>query len=118
MPFISGDKKEVRDAIFMHYAPRWTGGSFPLMHARFVFNKEYKLYGDGRFFRIASDINEVVPYRYLLDDQSLEQDARDNYRKLESIIKNMNDPPLSQPFRSPKLRRQDLPEPPRCRVKL
>lgn len=45
VPVITGEKRAARSHIFMHYAPVWPTAD----PARYVFDSNYKLYGDGRF---------------------------------------------------------------------
>jgi arylsulfatase A-like enzyme len=48
---ISGHKGKPRDHIFCHYDPRWASRR----PARWVMDKRWKLYQDGRFFDLARD---------------------------------------------------------------
>ena len=54
---LTGKKADPRDWIFCHYDPRW--GNFK--PARWVMNKRWKLYEDGRFFDVLSDPREQSP---------------------------------------------------------
>lgn len=54
---LTGGKATPREWVFCDYNPRW--GRFK--PARWVMNKRWKLYEDGRFFDIASDPREQVP---------------------------------------------------------
>lgn len=58
-----GKPDKVRDWVFCHYDPKW--GKFNA--SRFVHNKEWKLYGDGRFYNIMEDHQELNP----LDEDDL-----------------------------------------------
>jgi len=54
---IEGKRGNPREWIFCHYDPRW-GGRTP---ARWVMDKRWKLYGDGRFFDLQRDVEEKSP---------------------------------------------------------
>ncbi|QGY48135.1 sulfatase-like hydrolase/transferase [Maribellus comscasis] len=59
-PLILGDKQENRKTIFIHYDPLKGGGS-ERWYGRFIRNKEYKLYNDGRFYSLKKDELEKNP---------------------------------------------------------
>lgn len=59
-PLFSGQKQESRETVFVHYDPLKSGGS-ERWYGRFVRNKEYKLYSDGRFYNVSKDANEQNP---------------------------------------------------------
>ncbi|MBA6413504.1 sulfatase-like hydrolase/transferase [Parahaliea sp. F7430] len=48
---------EWRDSLFMHYDPRWSDNE----PARYVFDAQWKLYEDGRFFNLQQDPLEQTP---------------------------------------------------------
>jgi arylsulfatase A len=50
----SGKKQKPRKTVFVHYDPLKGGGS-ERHYGRFVRNKEYKLYNDGRFYNVGKD---------------------------------------------------------------
>jgi arylsulfatase A len=54
---LTGKKRHPREWIFCHYEPKW--GKFK--PARWVMNKRWKLYEDGRFYDIAADPRELSP---------------------------------------------------------
>ena len=54
---LTGKKADPRDWIFCHYDPRW--GKFK--PARWVMDKRWKLYEDGRFFDVVADPREQSP---------------------------------------------------------
>lgn len=56
-PQLRGKESEVRDWVFCHYDPNW--GKF--VASRFVHNKEWKLYEDGRVFKLREDLQEKNP---------------------------------------------------------
>jgi len=53
-PLINGEKQQARKTIFVHYDPL-KGGGAERWYGRFVRNKVYKLYNDGRFYNVAKD---------------------------------------------------------------
>lgn len=57
LPRVRGEKGRPREHIFCHYEPKW--GHFK--PARWVMDHRWKLYGDGRFFDLASDPLESRP---------------------------------------------------------
>ncbi|MEZ6092364.1 MAG: arylsulfatase A, partial [Pirellulaceae bacterium] len=54
LPQIQGKPGDPRPWVFCHYQPYW--GRFE--GAQFVRDQDFKLYRDGRFYRIASDLTE------------------------------------------------------------
>ncbi|MCK5371049.1 MAG: sulfatase-like hydrolase/transferase, partial [Cyclobacteriaceae bacterium] len=56
----NGQKQEPRETLFVHYDPLKSGGS-ERWYGRFVRNKEYKLYSDGRFYNVSQDSREQKP---------------------------------------------------------
>ena len=58
-----GKDDKVRDWIFCHYDPNW--GKFT--SSRFVHNKDWKLYDDGKIYNIKEDLHEINP----LDEDDL-----------------------------------------------
>ncbi|MCK5101356.1 MAG: sulfatase-like hydrolase/transferase [Cyclobacteriaceae bacterium] len=56
-PQLLGKDDKVRDWVFCHYDPNW--GKFKA--SRFVHNKEWKLYEDGRIYNIMEDLQEINP---------------------------------------------------------
>lgn len=59
-PLFSGEKQEKRETVFVHYDPLKKGGN-ERWYGRFVRNKEYKLYNDGRFYNVSKDSREQNP---------------------------------------------------------
>lgn len=57
---LNGQKQEDRETIFVHYDPLKSGGS-ERRYGRFVRNKKYKLYNDGRFYNVSNDSREQFP---------------------------------------------------------
>ncbi|MCY4601094.1 MAG: sulfatase-like hydrolase/transferase [Acidobacteria bacterium] len=62
LPQLRGQVPDPRDWLFMHYDKAAGGGPAPVRFAR---TKQYKLYGDGRFFDVPSDREEQVPLETL-----------------------------------------------------
>ncbi len=57
LSLITGSDGEPKEYIYMYYEPDW--GSFPT--GEFVRDRQYKLYGDGRFFDVLNDPLEKEP---------------------------------------------------------
>ncbi len=57
LPMLKGGSALDRDALFIHYEPRWYAGP----PARYAFDEHFKRYDDGRLFDLASDPNEQAP---------------------------------------------------------
>lgn len=57
---LTGKKQNARKTIFIHYDPLKGGGS-ERWYGRFVRNKDYKLYNDGRFYKVDVDPREQNP---------------------------------------------------------
>lgn len=53
LPRLRGEKGNPRDWVFCHYQPYW--GKTP---GQFIRTKEFKLYRDGRFYQVPSDLLE------------------------------------------------------------
>lgn len=93
LPVLTGRKATVRDSIFIHYAPRWM-----LDPARFVFDANWKLYGDGRFVAIdfrqrrrnatgcrATEGRGCRALRQLLQDPGGNEGRSARYRKISDV---------------------------------
>ena len=100
---MTGKARSARDAIFMHYDPRWLARP-----ARFAFDASYKLYGDGRFVALdpATGVETDIP--------AARMQPADRTRKaaLEKILHSVPEVPFSKerfpmcagrPSRDPKL---------------
>jgi arylsulfatase A len=59
-PLFSGREQNQRETVFVHYDPLKSGGS-ERWYGRFVRNKDYKLYNDGRYYKISNDPGEKNP---------------------------------------------------------
>lgn len=55
LPVLKGESAKRRDWVYMSYNPKPGVGKDHFHPAEFVLNKEYKLYGDGRFYNIERD---------------------------------------------------------------
>jgi len=81
IPQLFGEKGNPRDWIFCHYDPRW--GNRP--KRRYVQNKEWKLYGDGRIFNLKADILEENP----LNRKQINADVQKIIKKFEDVLAQM-----------------------------
>lgn len=100
---ITGKTQSARDAIFMHYDPRWIAKP-----TRFAFDIDYKLYDDGRFVALDTATGtetEVAPAR-------MTGQARQHKAALEKVMNAVPKVPFSEerfpmcegrPSRDPKL---------------
>ena len=57
---LRGNTHTPRETVFLHYDPL-KGGGAERWYGRFVRNKEYKLYNDGRFYNVVNDNLELHP---------------------------------------------------------
>jgi arylsulfatase A len=58
----SGQRQESRETVFVHYDPlKFKSGHSERWYGRFVRNKIYKLYNDGRFYNVNQDSREQNP---------------------------------------------------------
>lgn len=89
VPVLTGKKDKVRDQIFMHYAPGWVHEP-----ARFVFDAQWKLYGDGRFVALdpvhdkETEVTKMTP------------EATRRLKQFRAILDKAGDGPLN-PVRFP-----------------
>ena len=81
LPQIKGEEGNPRRWIFCHYDPKW--GNRP--KRRYVQNKKWKLYEDGRFFNLEVDILEKNP----LDRNKLSRDVQKIIKEFEEVLANM-----------------------------
>ena len=92
----TGKAARARDTIFQHYAPQWL-----FEPARFVFDANWKLYGDGRFVSIdaiSGEETEVPPARRT-------GEAAKRFKVLSAELAAIKDGPLN-PERFPWCRTQ------------
>ncbi|MCX6326830.1 MAG: sulfatase-like hydrolase/transferase [Bacteroidia bacterium] len=57
---LCGNTHTPRETVFVHYDPL-KGGGPERWYGRFMRNKEYKLYNDGRFYNVIKDVLELYP---------------------------------------------------------
>lgn len=109
IPYAKGEIDHTRDWIFMHYDPQWGSDYFksPMPSARFIFNDEWKLYGDNRFYQTAKDPLEAHP----LSTEMLLGESLKSYRILKAQFDAMGDGPLKAPYINPPIQRPPVPEP-------
>lgn len=81
-PQILGERGNPRDWIFCHYNPKW--GRWKLK--RYVQNKRWKLYQDGRFFDLQNDPLEKNP----LKADHLSGEAQKIKRKFQQVLNKMS----------------------------
>ncbi len=78
---VLGNPGRGRDWIFCHYDPRW--GEWT--RKRFVRDKRWKLYGDGTFFDLETDLLELQP----LPIEAMNQEAEDARLRLQGVLDAM-----------------------------
>ena len=83
LPQLRGRRGNPKEALFMYYHPRPRRPRF--RKARFAFDKEWKLYSDGRLFHYAADPEETRSLR--AGEGSRE--ARDARRRLQALLDSM-----------------------------
>ena len=76
LPVLNGKKYDAREMLTIHYDPLW--GNNSKRRGRFVRDKRYKLYHDGRFYDIKNDILELSP----LDKAKLSAEQKRIYNKM------------------------------------
>jgi len=80
-PQLIGADAATREWIFCHYAPNWNN----LPHRRFVYDRDWKLYDDGAFYRIVDDPNEEHP----VIDGELSADGVETKRRFEAVLERL-----------------------------
>ena len=78
---LTGQADTVRTWIFCHYAPSW--GNLP--HRRFVHDREWKLYGDGTLYHIATDPEELHP----VADEALHANVLELKQGFQDVLDRM-----------------------------
>ena len=82
LPLLEGKDYEPRKSAFVHYDPRW--GEWVSSHRNvFLQTMDYKLYQDGSFYHMKSDVLEQTP----LDTESLGDEARSVYDLLNGEMR-------------------------------
>lgn len=79
LPQLNGQPGKPRDWVICHYEPYWNQ-----VPGQFVRSSEYKLYRDGRFFNVPSDLDETNDLAESTDENS--QRVRGS---LEALIKTL-----------------------------
>lgn len=78
---LTGSSYEPRNTAFVHYDPRW-GKNVNRFRNQFVRTLDYKLYADGRFFDLRSDVLE----QKTLSPDSLNQSESKAYQLLQKEL--------------------------------
>ena len=81
-PLLTGKKQQPRTSAFVHYDPRW-GDRVNKYRNQFTMTTDYKLYQDGKFYNISSDLKEENP----LDPTSLNKNEIKIKSDLEEELK-------------------------------
>ena len=79
LPPILGKASNPREWIFCHYDPRWGNNKL----ARWAMDKQYKLYGDGRFIDLRNDPQEEKPVT------NLSPEMRPASAKFQAVLDRM-----------------------------
>ncbi len=80
-PFLNGEKFEGREWIFCHYDPNWGNRK----KARYVQNREWKLYGDGRIYNVKIDPRETDP----LNEEQLTDKQKKFIEEFRAVLQKM-----------------------------
>lgn len=83
LPVLTGNKYKPRKNLIMHYNPLW--GNNNQYQGRFVRDKRYKLYYDGRFYDLLSDPEEQNPQNF----KNLKSSEKKVWKKLNRIHKKL-----------------------------
>ncbi len=85
VPKFRGEAGFQRDAIFIHYDPKWgpPGQRYRYAGSRYVFDTDWKLYSDGRFYDIRWDPEET---RAISTSGGLRPSARQAFERLRAVI--------------------------------
>ena len=82
-PLLIGKEQNPRTTAFVHYDPRW-GDRVNKYRNQFIMTTDYKLYQDGKFYNITSDIRE----KHFLEPDSLNEIEMKIKSDLEDELKN------------------------------
>ncbi|MEM9942807.1 MAG: beta-propeller fold lactonase family protein [Planctomycetota bacterium] len=87
-PQLIGTTDQVRPWVFCHYDPRpgWDKDQFRKI--RFVRNKQFKLYGNGKLFDVTRDRLEKRPILHSNDTEA----SRDARQRLAKVLESMPNP--------------------------
>lgn len=80
LPLLKGQPYESKPWLYSHYDPRW--GENSARRGRTARTTDYKLYGDGRFYHVASDFDEAKP----LDAATLSPEAANIRSMLQQVL--------------------------------
>ena len=80
-PVLTGSSHSPRETVLVHYDPRWSN-NVNRFRNQFVRTLEYKLYSDGRFINLTSDVLEQKP----LSADSLTSSEKEVYHLLHSEL--------------------------------
>ena len=85
VPKFRGEAGFRRDAIFIHYDPKWgpPGQRYQYAGSRYVFDRNWKLYSDGRFYDIQWDPEETYA---ISTSGGLRPTARQAFEHLRAIL--------------------------------
>ncbi len=90
-PQLRGEPGEPREWVFSYYWPKPVSNPNRFNRVRFVFDKEYKLYADGRLFHLPDDPRETDPIK-LGQASAAAQSARE---KLAKALRTMPSEPAA-----------------------
>lgn len=83
---LTGDDYQTRETAFVYYDPRW--GNFVNQYRnKFIRTLDYKLYQDGKFYYLPSDLEETQP----LDEPDLSPEAKQTRNQLRSVLEQYPD---------------------------
>lgn len=85
VPKLRGEAGFQRGAIFIHYDPKWgpPGQRYRYAGSRYVFDTQWKLYGDGRFYDLQWDPEETYA---ISTSGGLRPTARQAFERLRAVI--------------------------------
>lgn len=78
---LGNEAAPTRDWVFCHYAPRW--GNFE--PARYVHNQRWKLYDDGRFYDLQSDLSEEQS----LSPNEVPEEGRKAWEEFQEVLEKI-----------------------------
>jgi len=81
LPQLKGETGNPRDWIFCHYDPRW--GKW--QQSRYVQNKTWKLYEDGRIYNLSKDPDETKS----ITMENLDDDTRQIVKQFQQVLERM-----------------------------
>lgn len=90
-PQLRGDAGEPREWLFSYYWPKPVSNPERFNRVRFAFDKEYKLYADGRLFHLPEDPREANPIELGQGSDA----ARAARRKLTRALRTMPSEPAA-----------------------